>query len=312
MVNLKKNDVLKDKFNSAELKTASDLKFKIDENSFKEMAKVELRPVSIDSFLILNIFIKCFAVFLKTNKYILMTFKNDFMKPGMTFLFKPFSIIYLKIKRNNKQLESFVDHYLTQLDEKINVHFNSFENTKIEDLTLFYDFESAIRKKFEFGNCRVNVTSTEKNQKEFTHTCDFDLEVFDFIILSLNESQLISNVDNLSIKISIDKKIIKNIIEFELKFSGNDWAFAFSKNVSSLIHQKIKIYSGKTTGQHIYNVTQIKDVFIFSFSYQKVEIKEVVNDVESYSKKLEPSEMELLTEIKKDFPIIGPEDSRDA
>lgn len=142
----------------------------------------------------------------------------------------------------------------------------------------YSDYENSIRKKFTDSHCTV---FSRADNNEYSKGMDFSLDIFELMANKLTESQLIANVDYFTVTSIFEKGIIKHIVEFELKNAGYDWSFVFSKFISIKIQNKVLAINGKVNGQHFYNATQIRDYFIFSFTYKEIEIKnEVVKTTE--------------------------------
>ena len=192
----------------------------------------------------------------KNNKNILnIIIKNIYLLKVFIFIKINDVVIYLKNK--NKMI---VESAMSQ-----NIYLN--DN--------FSNYENLVRRKFPEGLCTVALS---KDENDHSKEMDFGVKVFDLMVDKLHESQLIENVDCLTIVSCFKKNEIKHIVEFELKRAGHDWSLVFSKFISSKIKNKVAAFEGKTNGQHFYNATQLRDYFIFSFSYQEVEIKDEVRN----------------------------------
>jgi hypothetical protein len=282
MNNLDKKDSLKNKFNTAEISVDPEMKFKINDAMLNSIAK-DLPNKEPTLTIWLTSAARFINILYKISKAFMVFCWVEVVKPISRITVKTISTSYksIKLKRENKEIS--IAKYLKDVESKLDLKEFQSKHEEFEVDNITRNFEISITKKFDEGVCNVAIQSDKTEYKKATKTIAFADEIFQTISDKLNESRLMSNIDYLNITTTIQKNEINHILEFELKVAGVNWATVFAKFIGSEIQNKIEWVNGHSFGEHTQNLTQIKDVFVFSITHQRLEIVEAVEDIQKYS-----------------------------
>ncbi len=282
MNNLDKKDSLKNKFNSAEISVDPEMKFKINDVMLKSIAK-DLPNKEPTLTIWLTSAARFINILYKISKAFMVFCWVEVVKPIARISVKTISTSFkaIKLKRENKEIS--IARYLKDLENKLDLkEFQSkHEEFEVDNITKSY--EVSVAKKFDDGVCNVAILSDKSEFKKSTKSLAFADEIFLTISNRLIESRLMSNIDYLNITTTIQKNEINHMLEFDLKVAGVNWATVFAKFIGSEIQNKVEWVQGNSFGEHTQNLTQIKDVFVFSITHQRLEIIEAAEDIQKYS-----------------------------
>lgn len=279
-----KKDSLKNKFNSAEIAVDPDMKFRMSEDSLKALAKERVEKQK-SPFFWLNVVGRSLKILFKITKDFSSFVFSDLIKPSSKASMKWLASTYQSLKKGKEKKEIQIGEYLQEVESKINFKEAKIKIKELETTNVFQAYENKIKRSFDEGLCNVTVNADKNDFAKSSKSLAFDADIFEFVATKLRESQLVSNIDYMTVTSTVEKLEMVHMLEFELKVAGQSWASIFSKFISSEIYKKIEWAGGKIDGHHMNNVTLIRDTFVLIFSHQRLEVIEASQDMKRHEEK---------------------------
>jgi hypothetical protein len=295
MQNVDKKDTLKNKFQEAEIAINSEMKYKINETILKSKTS-EKKENNKFTYFGIHILIRAIKISFKTLRSFLTFLFSDLVRPLVKIALQLMANTYFRINEKKQKKEIAIENYFKKMESRIEVREAKAkieEMEEIEVIGMSEEYERTIRKNFEDGLCTVAVIAEKNEYKKASKSLAYEVTLFDLLATKLNNSRLITNIEYMSVTTTVEKLTVTHVIEFELKISGQSWATVFSKFISSEIHNEIEWLDGKTDGQYLQNLTQIKDSFVFVVSHQRLELQDVSQDIKNNEEKLGPPPFDL-------------------
>lgn len=182
----------------------------------------------------------------------------------------------VRAKKENKEVA--IDHYIKEIESRLDFVEAQNKIKEIEISSLTQEYESKVRRFFDEGVCRVQVTADGVDYKQASKSMSFGIDLYQYMAGKLKESALGTNIDYMTVTSKLDNEQITHVVEFELKTSGQSWSTIFSKFIGKEIFHKIEWAGGVVDGHHRHNATLIRDTFVLAFSHQRIELIEVIQE----------------------------------
>jgi hypothetical protein len=271
MVSKSNQEQLRNKFLDVEMSLEdSEIKYKISKDNIEKIKTVKKTEVPV-LYLYSNFFLRASKITLNFLASGIRFVWVEILYPMLKELQKTFIYSLRKFSNLKEQGEVSVETYLSKAESEL---IAAREVIKMNSQRLNSISGNYIQKlKYLFEGVKNNVEFIcNKNELEKVNaSLEFDISLYEGIVLKLSSSKMITNVSRVEINSIIDEKNVTNKIILDLKVSGEKWSMLFSKHITSDVFSKIEGYKGKVNSQHIFDPVLKRDKFIFIFIHQRLD-----------------------------------------